>query len=225
MNIRTSLAVLSLFIPSMLLADHAEVGSRENIEEVVIVEQPSPSTEEEGTLETLSYFDYYSPQILYSKAHHWLNAITVLDNGEYTLELEDGSCWKVCQTDGSKALYWKTKDPLTITQNNRWFSKYNYRIINKSNGISIEANLFLGPILLGEHSRYITSINHERGEIMLSDYSHWDVSYGDYSSFKNWAVNDYVILGIDSSSYFWQSPADALLINVNMNNGVRAKQF
>lgn len=223
MKLRISLAMLSLFLPSVLLADHAEVGTRAD-EEVAIVEQAAPLPEEEGTLETLNYFDV-RPQVLYSDSHHWLTCVTVLDSGEYTLELEDGSAWKVGHTDGSEALYWKTRDPLTITQNNRWFSKYNYRIINKTNGVSVEANLFLGPILLGEYSRYITSINYERGEIMLSDYTHWEVPYSDYSLFKKWAINDYVILGTNSGNYFWESAADALLINVKMNNCVRAKQF
>ena len=180
---------------------------------------------EEETLETAGFiFDRYPP-VYYSNSHHWLVAVTVLDNDKYTLEFEDGSVWKINHYDGKKTLNWRANDPLTITQNNRWFASHAYRIINKSNGASVEADLFLGPIELGQYSRFIVGVDQSRREVFLSDNTHWEVSYLDSSIFKDWAVNDYIIIGTNSNTSIWDSGSDAMLINVNMNNSLRAKQF
>lgn len=208
--------ILTTFVaPIFLMANSAsvEVGSRQT------------TVQESGEVETYGYgYDRYPP-IYYSNAHHWLNAITLLDNNEYTLELEDGSQWKVSSYDGSKALNWKTNDPLAITQNSRWFSRHEYRIINKANGASVEATLFLGPILHGEYSRFIVFVDHNRGEVWLNDDTRWDVSFLDASIFRDWAEEDHIILGINSNTSFFSPGNDTLLINVNLNNAIRAKQY
>jgi hypothetical protein len=234
MNFLKSLARIFLVFPALLLATgeefHVGIGTRpmsEEAEAQIEAQKGKPATteEEEGALESAGYlFDRYPP-IYYSNSHHWLNAVTVLDSNQYTLELEDGSVWKVNSYDGSKALNWRANDPLTITQNNRWFSRHNYRIINKSNGTSVEANLFLGPVERGEYSRFIIGIDHSRREIQLSDSTHWEISYLDASIFKDWALSDYIIIGTNSDTSIWDSGSDALLINVNLNNSTRAKQF
>lgn len=234
MKLLKSLARISLILPTLLLAEgeetHVAIGTRPMSEEAAAqIEaqkgQPATTEEEQGTLESAGYlFDRYPP-IYYSNSHHWLNAVTVLDNSQYTLEFEDGSVWKINSYDGVKALNWRANDPLTITQNNRWFSRHDYRIINKSNGTSVEANLFLGPIERGEYSRFITGIDHSRREIQLSDNTHWEISYLDASIFKDWALSDYIIIGTNSDTSIWDSGSDALLINVNLNNSTRAKQF
>lgn len=235
MKLLNSLVLVSMIIPTLLLADgdehHVAIGTRPMSEEAaaqIEAEKGAAATaeeEQEGTLETAGYiFDRYPP-IYYSNSHHWLNAVTVLDNNQYTLELEDGSVWKINSYDGVKALNWRANDPLTITQNNRWFSKHDYRLINKSNGTSVEANLFLGPIEQGQYSRFIIGVDHNRREIMLSDNTHWEISYLDASIFKDWTLNDYVIIGTNSNTSIWDSGSDALLINVNLNNATRAKQF
>jgi hypothetical protein len=169
-------------------------------------------------------YDRYPP-IYYSNAHHHLVLVTVLPNGDYTLELEDGSVWKISMYDGRKACNWLLDSPLTITQNNRWFTRHDYRIINNTDSTSVEANLFLGPVLLGNHSRFIVGIDYYQRQILLNDNTHWDVSYLDKTIFENWVLNDYVILGINSNTSIWDSTSDALLINVRMNTCARAKQF
>ena len=224
-----SLAMFSLLLPALLLADHIEIGSRPMNDEATAQIGARKTTEgaeeEDALLETAGYvFDRYPP-IFYSSSHHRLVQIVVRDNGEYTLELEDGSIWKISNYDATKALHWQINDPLSLTQNNRWFSRHDYRIINKANGTTIEASLFLGPVLNGEYSRYIISINHTRKEIILNDSTLWDVSYLDGSIFKDWALNDYIIIGTNSNTSIWDTADDAILINVNMNNCVRAKQY
>ncbi len=226
MQLLKTLAFILLF-PTLLLADHAAVGTRPMSEEAATQVEAQKKQDEaadvEAPLETQGYDRY--PPVFYSNSHHWLSAVVVLDNNEYTLEFEDGSVWKISSYDGVKALNWKSNDPLTVTQNNRWFSRHNYRIVNKANGTSVEANLFLGPVLGGEFSRFIIGIDHDRREVLLNDNSHWDISYLDSSIFNDWALNDYVIIGTNSNTSFWDSSSDSLLINVNMNNCVRAKQF
>lgn len=235
MKILKLIALISLTFPTLMLAEDQRVpiGTRPISEEAAAEieaqkgkkEEAEGEEEEEGPLETAGYiFDRYPP-IYYSGSHHWLTLVTVLDNNEYTLELEDGSVWKISSYDGNKVLNWRTNDPLTLTQNNRWFTRFDYRIINKANHSSVEANLFLGPIELGEHSKFIIGIDHARREIMLSDNTHWEISYLDSSIFKDWALNDYIILGTNSNTSIWDSGSDALLINVNMNTGARGKQF
>lgn len=224
--------LVSLIFPSFFLAEdqHVPTKTRPISEEAQAQIEAQKgkkemADEEDEILETAgNIFDRYPP-IYYSSAHHWLNAVTILDSGEYTLELGDGSVWKISSYDGSKALNWLIQDPLTITQNNRWFSKHDHRIINKANGTSVEATLFLGPIELGQHSRFIIGIDYNRREILLNDNTQWEVSYLDSSIFKDFALNDYIILGTNSNTSIWDSGSDALLINVNMGTSARGKQF
>ncbi|MBU6446583.1 MAG: hypothetical protein KGQ49_04220, partial [Verrucomicrobia bacterium] len=191
-------------------------------EEEIVAAKPAEEPEEE---QSAGYTFNRSAPTYYSNSFHRLCFVKILDHNSYALDLEDGSEWKVSTSDGIKASNWHTDDPLIITQNNRWFSSYEYRIINQANNTSVEAKLFLGPLLNGEYSRFIVSIDHTRGEIILNDYSHWNISYLDASLFKKWALNDYVIIGTNSDTSFWDSSSDSLLINVNMNHCVRAKQL
>ena len=230
------LAILPIIAATLVFAEeenHIAIGTRPMNEEAIAqieADKANNATteiveEEEGTLETAGFiFDRYPP-VYYSNSHHCLVAVTVLDNDKYTLELEDGSVWKISSYDGVKALNWRNNDPLTITQNNRWFARHDYRIINKSNGTSVEANLFLGPVELGPYSRVIIGIDPNRKEILLSDNPHSEIPHLDASIFKDWALNDYLIIGTNSNTSIWDSGSDVLLINVNMNNSARAKQF
>lgn len=147
--------------------------------------------------------------------------IQVAPFGE-TIELEDGSVWNINSFDSHKALYWRLNDPLIITQNSRWFASYAYKIVNQCTGTSIEANLFFGPVKNGAYTRYILSLDPLRGEIVLNDATRWEVSAYDTSTFRGWVENDAVIIGCNSG---WDSSCEGILINVSMNNFVRAKQF
>jgi hypothetical protein len=231
------LAIMPIIAATLLFAEeekHVTIGTRPMSEEALaqIEAEKAKNTpadeivvEEEASLEIAGFgFDRYPP-VYYSASHHLLASVTVLNNDTYALELEDGSVWKISSYDGVKALNWRNIDYLTITQNNRWFSRYNYRIINTSNGTSAEANLHIGPVELGPHSRYIVGIDHSRKEILLSDNTRYEISYLDASIFKDWALNDYLIIGTNSNTSFWDSGSDILLINVNMNNSARGKQF
>jgi hypothetical protein len=167
-------------------------------------------------------FDEYPP-IYYPPSIHCLTGVSALGD---SVELEDGSVWKISLYDGYKALRWHSDDPIMITQNHQWFSKFNYRIVNQNTGTCLEANLFLGPLEHGQYTLYITSIDRAAGELEITngwrESIHWEISAGDIAAFQNWVLGDAVIIGQNSG---WDSDCEALLINVNLNASVRAKQF
>lgn len=206
---------------------HEPVGRREPLLRIVIDNPPTPPEasvqaplgEEEKEKSACCYvFDRY-PAISNSGAFRWKKIVS--PNGE-SVELDDGSVWKVNKYDGYKVLSWKVSDELVITQNHRWFTSYQYRIINQATGTSIEANLFLGPIVNGIASRYASSIDFHNGLALLTDGTQWEICPSDFSLFANWANGDAIIIGFNSG---WDSKYDGLLINVNMNQSVRAKQY
>ncbi|HSX26684.1 MAG TPA: hypothetical protein VLE89_06730 [Chlamydiales bacterium] len=211
-----SAAFLSLLTPVLLLADHVEVGTRPMSPD----DRPEGEVVQADEMEGRNgfVFDRYPP-VYYSACYHSLIAVSATGD---QVELEDGSVWKINSYDGYKALNWRTTDPLTITQNHRWFSSYTYKIVNKNTGSSVEAKLFLGPVKDGEYTKYIYTLDKDRGEIYLTDTTHWEISSGDSYIFRDWAPNDSIIIGSNTG---WDSKCESILINVTMNNFLRAKQF
>lgn len=178
---------------------------------------------ETETHESCGYiYDEYPP-LYYPASMHVLIGVSALGD---SVEFEDGSVWKICRYDGYKALTWRSNDPLTITQNYRWFSNYSYRIVNQSTGICLEANLFLGPHSYGQHTLFITGIDRVAGDLIIANGNgesiRWEIASGDIAAFQSWALHDAIIIGQNSG---WDMSCEGLLINVNMNNSVRAKQI
>lgn len=207
------LSLLAFLIPTLLLADaeHEEIGKR-----VV----PKEETAEDEMRQKQANFIYDRfPMIYVGNEVHTLAAVSALGD---SVEIEDGSVWKVSTYDGYKARSWRSTDPLTITQNHAWFSSYTYRIVNRNTGASIDANLYLGPFTNGAYSRYILTIDQVKGIVTLTDNSHWEVSDSDKSIFRNWMANDSVIIGVNTG---WDSACEGLLINVTTNNHARAHQY
>ncbi|MEN9654971.1 MAG: hypothetical protein RL235_1083 [Chlamydiota bacterium] len=206
-----------VLLPLLLAADEevlrVPVAERQSEESVVTQDEMS---EDEVVLGYL--YDRYPP-VYYPSSAHQVIAISVLGD---SVEIEDGSVWKVHPYDNYKVVQWKSNDPLVVTQNHAWFSKYDYRLINNNTGATIEANLHLGPIQQGPYTKYIVSIDDLRNEVMLSDSTHWLISKKDRKRLKNWAIHDAVIVGTNSGS---DGSSEALLINVNMNQRARAHQF
>lgn len=227
----------ALFIPFFLQANeidsHVAVGERlPSAEEIVF----STTTAEEkninedsasdGLVKNDNFFAYIFdsyPSAYYPPSIHWLSGISAFGD---SIELEDGSTWKVSDYDRYKANNWRSEDPLLITQNHRWFSKYSYRIINKNSGASVETNLYFGPIKNGEYTLYIFSIDRVKNTIKAingkNEITHWEICSKDWHEFDEWEPNDAIIVGYNSG---WDSRYECILINVNMDNFVRAKQF
>lgn len=224
------LALLAILSPLFLLADNdtqnITVGERQkNVEKTTLDSLPAEEniTHKEEYDSCLGYiFDAY-PSISYPASIHWLASVSAFGD---SVELEDGSVWKVSSYDQYKASYWLSQDPLIITQNHKWFSNYNYRIINKNSGASLDANLRFGPIKNGSYTLYISFIDKNNKTLNLirgnDEITHWEICSFDEHLFHDWELSDAIILGQNSG---WSSQYESILINVNMNTFVRAKQF
>lgn len=150
---------------------------------------------------------------------HWLTSIS--DTGR-TIEMEDGSHWEVSSADQYILNYWRRSDSLVISPNYNWFSTGDYYITNKSNNTYVKASLYIGPIAFGQYSHWIVAIDHVSGHLTLENGVTWCVYGKDSSVFREWEVNDQIILGIYDN---WIHSFDHILINVNMDSHVRARQY
>lgn len=150
---------------------------------------------------------------------HWLTSIS--DNSR-SLEMEDGSHWEISPSDAYILRGWRREDSLVVTPNTGWLSSYGYYITNKSNNSYVRANLYVGPLAFGPYSHWVVEVDHFGGHIYLENQMIWCVNPQDSHILKDWAVNDHVIFGLYSS---WFTPYDHILINVNMNNYIRVKQY
>lgn len=150
---------------------------------------------------------------------HWL---TSLSDNSYSIELEDGSHWEVAPSDAYVLRSWRRNDSLIITPNYSWCCSYDYYITNKNNNTYVKANLYIGPLAFGSYSHWIVDLDYYGGHVYLENQMIWCVDPQDSHVMKNWAINDHVIIGLYDS---WFSPYDHILINVNMDDHVRVKQY
>jgi hypothetical protein len=150
---------------------------------------------------------------------HWLTSIA--DNSR-TIELEDGSHWEVAPSDYWTLNNWGLNDALVITPNYNFFSSYDYYITNKRTNSFVSANMYVGPLAFGPFSHWIVDVDYFGGHVYLENQMVWCVNPQDSYLLKDWAVNDHIIFGLYNS---WFSPFDHILINVNMDNHIRARQY
>lgn len=150
---------------------------------------------------------------------HWLTSIS--DNNR-SIELEDGSHWEISSSDAYTVRNWRREDSLVITPNYSWLSSYNYYITNKTTNTWVKANLYVGPLAHGPFSHWIVDIDYHGGHVYLENQMVWCVNPQDFGMLKEWSVNDHIIFGLYDS---WFSPFDHILINVDMDNHIRVKQY
>ena len=91
-------------------------------------------------------------------------------------------------------------------------------------GLRIFARTFIlfNPIAFGPYTHWIIGMDFRSGHVYLENGTTWTISSNDLFIFNEWAINDTIILGSNDS---WFSNYDSLLINVNMNNFVRARNY
>ncbi|MBS0621207.1 MAG: hypothetical protein JSS61_07115 [Verrucomicrobia bacterium] len=163
---------------------------------------------------TRSY--YYNPNSL---STHWL--IGICDSNR-AIELEDGSHWEISPFDAHLIYTWRIHDLLVVSPNYSWFSSFDYYITNRSNNSCVKANLSVGPLLHSTYSHWIVEIDYLSGHVFLEDHSIWCVHPTDASLLIDWSVNDHMIIGEGNGCY---SSYDQILINANMDNYARVKQY
>lgn len=139
-----------------------------------------------------------------------------------SVETEDGAHWRINAADAYHLSAWMPGDQLVITPNTYWFSSYDYYITNKRTGTYVKADLCVGPLQYGPYSHWIIGMDYYSGHIFLENGTTWCVHSSDAYVFRDWAINDHIILGVNDA---WLSCHDYILINVNMDNYIRARQY
>ncbi len=163
---------------------------------------------------------FFSKRYIQPIHSHWLSSISMQGD---SLELEDGSHWKIPSYQAQTVYSWQRGDLLTITPNHSFFSSYYYYINNACTGTSVPANLYIGPLAFTPpYTRWVVALDPIHCQVYLQDGSSWNIALSDASLLNQWAPNDTIIIGENDS---WFSSYDTILINVNMNHYIRAKQF
>jgi len=211
--------------------EHAPVGERQlSTDELVqqsqvmeSEEMPPVSSTDPVSEEVAGYFWDGGYVTYYPISCHFIYAISAFQD---SIVIEDGSIWQIDSYEAFRIRDWLTNDAIVITQNLDWFSSYKYKIVNKNLGSSVAVNLSRGPILAGavggEYTRYIAALDYDAGIVILSDQSRWTISSRDRFVLNKWAINDYIITGVNTG---WDSKCPHILINSNMDNFIRAKQI
>jgi hypothetical protein len=190
------------------LAEGSESDQGEPIEENAIT----------ATISAKSTLEIVPLYTTHKGAHHKLVNVSATDK---TIELEDGSIWRMKPDDCHKTMNWAPKHKIIITPNHNWFSIYDFRLTDENAETSVVANLSLGPIYNGTKTHWIVGIDHYSRTIVLEDGSVWNASCFDDSIVKKWTFNDTVIIGINDS--WFAGKRRNILINVNTLNYAACK--
>lgn len=201
---------------------HQEEEPSEEVEEIE-VESKEHSLQEKLEDGIQSSTKFAKPQGSVHFTSHtgaFYNPVAVSALGD-TVEFNDGSIWTIASGDTYKTLNWLTSDLLVVTPNHSWFSNYMFCITNQDTGVSVKANLFLGPIYNGPFTHWIVAINYFTQELCLEDGSIWKLSGFDSSIYNKWMLNDTIIIGVNDG--FLSSSKPNILINVNTLTYSKAK--
>jgi hypothetical protein len=161
----------------------------------------------------------------YPLSCHWLTWKSV---DLRHIKIEDGSAWAIAPNDFYIVNGWRFDDPLFITPISNWFISEQYYIMNRSNNTYVKANLVDGPITFGPYSHWIQSVDPIEGHVILENQSIWCIDpqdiyiLSDRRNSNEWAPNDHIIIVLHDSRF---SDYDHVLINVNMDNRVRARPY
>ncbi len=179
----------------------------------------SSYTQNESIYEECSYIFDQFPQIHIPEVQHQITNMSIQRD---TLQLEDDSIWTVSSYDAPKLLYWNDKDTFLITQNNRWFTSYQYRLINQTNGSSAEINLASESLYKQDCPLTIKSIDQNNFLVELSDDTMWLIAQNGARTFDSWSLGDAVIIGYNSNG---DEIHNILLINYSLNHSLCAQRL
>jgi hypothetical protein len=242
MKLPLKLAAYSLYLASMLpligftteITDgevtHAQIAARPISEEAQenMAEQEIQSSEnsiknhryKKSPSQTLTPKKEFWFSHNASIPQHWIQAINLTEN---IIVTEDGSHWKT--PNSLISYFWRVQDYVTIQPNSHSkyaYRQYMYQLKNKYSGLLARAELIVGPELSNPHTLWIIGFHPSSQKVHLSNHTSWIVSQADAAIFRDWQANDTIIIGTNNS---WFSSYDAILINVEMNNFVRATTY
>ncbi|MBP9841046.1 MAG: hypothetical protein KBC64_01315 [Simkaniaceae bacterium] len=146
-----------------------------------------------------------------------------------SVEIEDGSLFTVARGHEYLLLNWGSNDPITVIRNNSVFPSTKYNLVNKRTGESVNVHLKLGPLVNNPYTKRIIGMDYYHGEILLEDgngyRSSWLVDETDIYLIRDFLINEAVIIGENSGWGCWFSHSDSILINVEKNRSVRAREY
>lgn len=148
-----------------------------------------------------------------------------------SIELEDGSGWKIYSGDLYLTKNWLTTanslipDTIVIEPNQNWptYSNFRYLLTNQQTAKTIRTNLHLAPLFHSAYRRYIHTytifvdvFGYQYVQLCLNDGSIWNMLTNDHPITSLWQVHDTVIMGCNNGPY--SAIAPNILININTNN-------
>lgn len=159
--------------------------------------------------------------------YHWIDSFPQSN----LLKFEDGSEWTFDMESSHIVRTWRPGDTLVLSPKEFSFfgSNYNYVLTNKDLGVSVEVNPFLGPIQYGPLTSWVVGLDQNLKQVYIingqGERTIWEISSHDEDAFAEWAVNDSIIIGENTSWLWWFSTYNNILVNVEMNHYVHAKQI
>ncbi|MFZ4772502.1 MAG: hypothetical protein ACOYK9_00720 [Chlamydiia bacterium] len=165
-------------------------------------------------------------------ANEPLRQVASKDPQGYTIELDDGSIWKVTEKSLYNAKnYYKSGDLLVIYPVIfPFFSDSKFYFVNQSNGTSINVDLSLGPVSSNPCCIEIEDIDYNTGKVWLKDgrgyRTLWRINIDDISKFNRWLRGQAIILGSNKRyNDTIGSSFKYILINVEKNNYIQASML
>lgn len=123
-----------------------------------------------------------------------------------SIQLDDGSNWKVRERDRRAVRQWNNGDVVVI-EAGRFFCWSTYSLVNYTNGTSIDVEL-INPVCNGVLSHWIIEVNPFEGYLRLQDGSVWRMSTYEL---LNWNINDDVIIAL--SKNWFSNDSSYVMIN------------
>lgn len=160
-------------------------------------------------------------------ACHWIDCLPE----ENVIKLEDGSEWSFNPALAFKIRSWRSGDILLLSPkiNWIWLSDYSYVLTNKTLNTCVEVNPHLGPLAYGSYSTWIRGMDYKNHRVYLINGQHeattWAIAEADYDLFNDWKINDHIIIANNDSWTWWFSGFNYVIINVNKNHYVHARQI
>ncbi len=167
-------------------------------------------------------YDHVHSQLHRASSHYLYAASANAD----VIELNDGSRWNVAPISRhllQQHPQWGYTQDLEIKPKYTggccailsYFSGYDYVIRNKALQQTIFVNLRSAPMLISEHTLFISYIDRNARTVFLNDNSEWYIDQSD-KNFSYWKEGDRIILGLNNK---WRtfSQVSYIMINADMD--------
>ncbi len=161
----------------------------------------------------------------YAEELYCYNLIVKIDMHNGYLYLQNGSRWKIADTDSIELVSWRVNDYSVISPNHFYADDYAFYITNQSNGSYVRANVVEGPRIGGLYTILISGMDvnsNFRRSVYLNNNSYWSVDERDFSITDTWQIGDPIIMGRNDQ---WFTSYATLLINIATNTSVRARKL